>query len=341
MKRAAAVIALSALLLAAQVAAPASACGCGGPAPEPGTQVSVDRETALVRWNGSLEEILMQLDMRADTGETGLVVPTPTPAKVTSGDAATFAALEAQLVPETVVEWDWWGGGISLGAGAAPEAGGAPTVLDRVQLGPIEATTLAASDATGLTTWLDANGYALSPALEAELGPYVDMGWSFVALKLTSTADFDGALDPIRFSFATDSLVYPLRMSHAADSPQTVRLYVLGDHRATITGTDGALAITPVTSWAGKATDPVLTALGTYLTAVDFYFADPGSQISDDLAIVDAPNDDPIAPVVYVTRVATVLGIPVGPLLVVGVLLLLVVGVIVAARLRRNRAPGS
>ncbi|MEP6478645.1 MAG: DUF2330 domain-containing protein [Rhodoglobus sp.] len=338
MKRAAAVIALSALVLAAQAAAPASACGCGGPAPQPGTQVSVDRESALVRWNGSLEEILMQLDMRGDTGETGLVVPTPTPAKVTSGDASTFVALEAQLVPETVVEWDWWGGGISLGAGAAPEGGGAPTVLDRVQLGPIEATTLAAADATGLTTWLDENGYALSPALEAELGPYVDMGWSFVALKLTSTADFDGALDPIRFSFASDSLVYPLRMSHAAKTAQTVRLYVLGDHRTTITGTDGALAITPVTFWAGRTTDPTLMALGKYLTAVDLYFADPASQITDDLAIDDASNDDAIAPTVYVTRVATVLGIPVGPLVVVGALLLLVVGIVIAVRVRRNRA---
>lgn len=334
MKRAAAVIALSALLLAAQAAAPASACGCGGPAPEPGTQVDVDRETALVRWNGSVEEILMQLDMRADTGETGLVVPTPTPAKVSSGDPATFVALEAQLVPETVVEWDWWGG-ISLGAGAAPEGGSAPTVLDRVQLGPIEATTLAASDATGLTTWLDENGYALSPALEAELGPYIALGWSFVALKITSTADFDGALDPIRFSFATDSLVYPLRMSHAADTSQTVRLYVLGDHRVSITGTEGSLAITPATTWAGKTTDPSLVGLGAYLTAVDLYFADP-TQITDDLAIVDAPNDDPIAPTVYVTKVATVVGIPVGPLLVVSVLVLAVV-IIGVARARRTR----
>src|SRR5690606_29712874 len=109
--------------------------------------------------------------------------------------------------------YDWWSvpgdGGAS--AGSAP-----PEVLERVQLGPVEAVTLAASDASGLADWLDGNGFALSPEVAALLDGYVERGWFFVALRLTGDAPLDGGLDPLRFRFESDSLVYPLELSRAA-----------------------------------------------------------------------------------------------------------------------------
>lgn len=334
MKRAAAIAVTTLILVFGQAALPASACACGGPAPLPGTEVNVDRETAIVRWDGDHEEIVMQLDMRADTGETGLVIPTPTPATVSAGDGAVFEALLAEIAPETVVVWDWWGGAAGGGDGGA---GAPPTVLDHVQLGPIEATTLAATDTIGLQDWLDSNGYELSPSIAAELGPYVDEGWSFVALKLSSETPFNGELDPIRLVFDSDSLVYPMRMSRAAYSPQTVRLYLLGDHRAEVTNLRDDVGIQASTAWASRVEDPALAGLGEFLTVVDLFFDDPATQITSDLEIADAVADEPIIPTITETRLATVLGIPLGPVLV-GLLAIVPFMVVLVVRRRRGAA---
>ena len=327
----------TALLVGLQVATPALACACGAPAPVPGTEVDVNRETAIVRWDGDSEEIVMQLDMISDAGETGLVVPTPNPATVTAGETQTFDDILAEIEPRVQTEYDWWGANPFEGPGAGGADGSAPQVLDQVQLGPIEATTLAASDSQGLSDWLDENGYALSPAVSAELEPYVSDGWSFVAIKLTGDVPFDGELDPIRFTFDSDSLVYPMRMSRAADSEQNVRLYVFDDHRADVTGTDGALAIEPEVYWAAPVENADLASLGAFLTVVDLSWDDPSTQITGDLAINPASSDETVIATTTSVEVVKFLGIPLGPFLIFLLVLVLIVGVILVGIVRRSR----
>lgn len=236
---AAAVGAVALVLAPVAPVAPAAACGCGAPAPIDGETVGVGSERAIVSWAGGRERIDMSLGMWGGASESGLIVPTPSPATVTLGDAADFVALESAVRPETVVDDDWWGGiGFGSGDGAA---GGAPLVLDQVQLGPVQATTLAADDAAGLRAWLDAGGYAIRPEIATLLDDYVARGWYFVALRLTGDAPLDGDLDPLVFEFDSDALVYPLLLSRAALEPQTVRLWVFADHRmlASPLGDDG------------------------------------------------------------------------------------------------------
>src|SRR5688572_3809954 len=57
---------VAALFLALQVVAPASACACGAPAPRPGQDVIVDKEHAILSWDGSEERIELLLDMLTD-----------------------------------------------------------------------------------------------------------------------------------------------------------------------------------------------------------------------------------------------------------------------------------
>ncbi len=343
MRRAAALVAATTLLLALQVAAPAAACACGGAAPPiDGGDVSVDREIAMVRWDahpegGGLEEIVMQLAITGDTGNTGLVVPTPNPATVTLADAQLIDDIVESIEPEVIVEYDWWG---SLGAGSdggAPGTG-APVILSQVQLGPLEATTLAADDAAGLQVWLDENGYALPEAVSAQLAPYVEEGWSFVALKLTSDEPFDGALDPIRFTFESDELVYPMRMSAAATSEQSVRLYVFDDHQAEIRDGTGALLDEQRVVWAGPVTHPALTEFGSYLTAIELSFWDPASQITSDLHVAQAYSDEPVNMTRHETQVVAFGGIPLGWLIVTVSVFLFLVAVAVLALVLGKRA---
>lgn len=337
MKRFLAVLPVAAILIGLQVAAPASACACGAPAPKPGQDVIVDKELAILSWDGDQERIELLLDMLTASDDVGLIFPTPAPATVTAGDRDTFAKIEDAIAPKETVVDDWWGGNGGDGA----TAGGPPTVLDQVQLGPVQATTLKADDATGLGDWLDENGYGIRPEIADGLTEYVDKGWYFVALKLTSDAPLDGMLDPVRFTFDSDQLVYPMALSKKADSVQQARLYVVQDHRARIAGLDDPSATIPQesTAWAGPAPDAA-AGLGAYLTVIDLYFPNPSTQIPGDLVVVQSGDDEPLQPTYEVTRPVTVFGIPFGVVLIVGaaaaLLVLFALGSIVVRRFGRS-----
>jgi hypothetical protein len=292
--------------------APAAACACGGVAPSPGSEVAVGEEHAIVSWQDGVEQIDLLLAVLSSDSEAGLVFPTPSPATVTFGDRADFEAIDRVTTPERVEEYDWWS---FRGMGDGATAGAPPEVLDVVQLGPIEATTLAASDATGLQTWLADNDYALSPAVTDLLGAYVERGWYFVALKLTGDAPLDGGLDPLRFTFETDQLVYPLELSRAATSPQTVRLFVFADHRQRVAFAGASTPAASFTSWAAPVTGTEVGDFGAYLTVVELYFSEPGSQILGDLEFADTLSDETAGTQYTVVVPVGLFGIPLGWLL--------------------------
>lgn len=327
---------LAASLTAIGIATPAAACACGAPTPPDGMRVSVGQEHALVTFDGTTERIDMVLDMLADGADTGLVVPTPTPATVSLGEASIFDALDEQTAPVVETVEDWWG---SMGDGSS--AGGAPEVLSEVDLGPIQAVTLAASDAAGLQNWLAANGYAIDPAVQSLFADYIARGWSFAALKLTGEEPLDGALDPVRFEFATTEMVYPLLLSQAATQPQTVRLYLFGDDAMQAAFPDGTVAGS--VTWAGEVDVPSLMPLGGYLTVIEAYFSEPATQITGDLTISSTGERRDYVPVETRTKYVQIGGLPLGVAIAAvaalfGLMLLIViVGGLVHRRAEKRR----
>jgi hypothetical protein len=308
-------IAVAALALGLTLApvAPAGACACGGVAPSPGSEVAVGEARAIISWQGGIEQIDLLLGVVSTEAETGLIFPTPSPATVSLGDRADFDAIDRVTTPERIEEYDWWSFR-SPGDGAS--AGAAPTVLDVVQLGPIEAVTLAASDSAGLETWLTDNDFALSPEVTALLDGYIERGWFFVALRLTGDAPLEGGLDPLRFRFETDELVYPLELSRAATSPQTVRLFVFGDHRQRVSFVGAGTPSASFTSWAAPVSDTEVAAFGAFLTVFELYFADPSSQILGDLEFADTLSDDVTGTEYRVSVPVEFVGIPLGWIIV-------------------------
>jgi hypothetical protein len=316
--RALAALALAAGLAAAPIA-PASACACGGVAPSPGSEVAVGEERAIISWQDGVEQIDLLLGVLSTDAETGLIFPTPTPATVSLGDRADFEAIGRVTTPERIEVYDWWS---FESAGDGGSAGAPPTVLEVVQLGPIEAVTLAASDTAGLQSWLADNDFALAPAVEALLDGYVERGWFFVALRLTGDAPLDGGLDPLRFRFESDQLVYPLELSRAATTPQTVRLFVFADHRQRVAFVGAGAPSSSFTSWAAPVAGTEVEAFGDYLTVVELFFAEPGTQILGDLEFADALSDEPYGTEYRATVVVDFFGMPLGWIIV----LLAVVG---------------
>lgn len=338
-------------ILGVVVAPPARACACGGFVAGDGERVAANAEYAVLTWDGTTERLLLSMNTLTSASDAALLLPTPAPAEAALAESTVFTELNELTKPETVVRYRWWPdlGGAETG-GAPGSAGGAPvTVLETKQLGDLEVTTLAATDAQALTDWLNRHGYAMRDDLAAALTPYVTDGWYYTAIRLrTDAADLSGALQPLDLTFATDELVYPMRLSAAADSSQFVRTYVFAEHRMERTdpsAENGRLQV----RFAGRVdpaalTSPALVSIASqrpYLTAFDQYFFDPGEQIVSDFTFGRAATDDPYRERTYVVRMRTILGIPAGPALVgLGVLTLnlVVVGALLLLRRRRTVA---
>ena len=117
---------------------------------------------------------------------------------------------------------------------AGAPGGAGVNVLDRQRIGPFDVTRLAADDPAALAKWLADNGFPHPDGLDENLAAYVEDRWEIVAIQLVPAADSEsltGDLQPLRLSFRSDSVVYPMRLSRSATTPQTVDLYVLADHR--------------------------------------------------------------------------------------------------------------
>ena len=279
------------------LAMPPHAYACGAAIAPYGAQATMNRELALLHWDGTTETIVMQPALDASSNNVALVVPTPMPAAVASVDKATLTELNEISAPQ-IKRRPHWTVRLGVGNSAPKEAPGAPLVVSQVDLGPLEATTLVGGDLEGLRNWLADNNYAIQPEVSDALGPYVQDRWSFVAMRLTSKAPIVGGLDPVRLIFRSPQMMYPMRLSVAAPSPQRITIFTLADHRQQRVDAD-AHTQSIDTQYAGRISgrlqNPVLSELagsrGTYLTKIAVEIADP-SRITSDFAFGDAPNDD-------------------------------------------------
>jgi hypothetical protein len=146
--------------------------------------------------------------------------------------------------------------------------------------------------------------------------------------------------------FASDRLVYPMRMSAQATTPQSAVIYTLGAHRMQRSDPDVAaqsIEIEYAGSLAGRSTDPTLAELsrgGDYLTRSSVRIVDP-STITSDFEFVPAATDEPFQRVLYRHEYSDIT-----PYVIVGGMLALALGIgvavmVVLVRRRLRRLSGA
>ena len=211
------------------VASPAWACGCGAYVPDnPGSSVADER--ALIAWDGTTEDILMSLSVTGSSDRAAWVMPVPSAGSRQPRRHRGVRRISARLTAPRIEYRDSWWPTIPwlVWAGAASDTAGAPAgavnVLGRQRLGPFDVTRLAADDPTALANWLRDNGFPHPDGLDDNLAPYVADGWEIVAIQLVPAetgGSLSGALQPLRLSFASDTVVYPMRLSRSATMSQS------------------------------------------------------------------------------------------------------------------------
>ena len=306
---------------------PAWACACGGYLPDAESRARAYGENALVRFDGKREEIVLSMAVHGTSKKAAWIMPVPAAAEVSLGDEYTFFGLEAVTAPKVVVRKTYWpfrdlgiADGRSDSAGAAP---GSVDVRQQMTLGPFQVARLGGTSASAVTNWLRVNGYVVPETLATNLTPYITEKWEIVAVKLApknAGASLSGSTPPLRLSFASSRIVYPMRLSKGATTEQTVTVYVASDHRVDASQLPDP-SVQPKLLYAGRVTGRLeLTGSHNYLTAYTVSYADP-SRITNDFGFTQAATDDEFQRITYVTEndgLLSTIGVVVGVLLLIG-----------------------
>ena len=215
------------LALTAALAAPVPAAACGGCfSPPTAVQVVTDHRMVLslsrertvlwdqFRYTGRPEEFSWILPIRngpsvvveaaenvfltaMDDVSAPLVNPPPSRfrCQVSSGGGCGFSSRPA------------------LPSMAADDGSGRPTVnvYNSTVVGPYQVTTLGGTDPMALRNWLQANGYAVPPAVAPILDFYVEQRMDFVAVRLRPGAEVT-QMQPLRIVMPGYVPTLPLRM---------------------------------------------------------------------------------------------------------------------------------
>ncbi len=155
------------------------------------------------------------------------VVPLPSQPKVSAVEGDIFAEL-SEYTPRRS-RWD---------AFTHFRAAGMPTseveVVERKKVGVYDVAVLSASDSGALLRWLQQNGFAFPDKARPVLSDYIKRKWTFVALRIHPDEEKlwverslnKGTLIPLKFSFSSPEVVYPLKISSLNKGETEVLLYV-------------------------------------------------------------------------------------------------------------------
>lgn len=351
---------------------PAAACACGAFI-DPADQRSgadVLEETTVLSLQDGVETIVMGLQLDGARTGSALLVPTPAVPEVTAGQSGTLREMALATAPREVVEYTIWGENPFLVGAGAPGDGGSTqgppvTVHEQKRVGSFEIAVLG-GEAAPVRQWLQENGYALPEEIGALLDPYAEEDWTFTAVRYAADAELDGDVEPLRFDFPAETLVYPMRFSQAARAHQQVHVFVIGEvpYSRTDQPTGEQYTERP---WIGDPqhhgwtwSDQTLRELtgadlptgdGRRSVVTEFTISGEPATFTTDLAFAEDPEAATVIPTYTRTEVVAVAGIPVGYLLVAMGLttalavLAAVLTVVLAsrsgARLRTARGPAA
>jgi len=196
-------------------------------------------QRAIIYFEDGREVLLLQVKYEGPAEDFAWIVPLPCRPEVTAIDADKSPFAEMSIYTQWRRGW-----GYRRREKAEPGMQDQVTVLERKTVGVYDIAVLAASKAGALNTWLNANGYAFPQNRNDVLAHYTGKKWVYVAMRIDRDALESsevkklktGRLQPIRFSFETKEMVYPLKISSVNAGETEVLLYLLANAPMVVKG---------------------------------------------------------------------------------------------------------
>ena len=223
-------------------------------------------QKAFITWDpeAKVESFTVQPKFEGNAADFGMVIPTPGRPRLDEmprdffKELAVFTILKQREQPQSHLPLFNGFGGLGGGLGALGGFGGgmlgklagvgalrqpAVTVLESGLVGALDYKVLTADRANDLYTWLKENKYHYGGD-EATLDFYVKKGWVFTVMKIDTMqmrrrpdGTYEGEVTPTRFQFASDKLVYPLKITQLSVKEGTDALfYVQAPYKVDLPG---------------------------------------------------------------------------------------------------------
>jgi hypothetical protein len=217
-------------------------------------------QKAFLTWDPQegIESFTVQPKFEGNALDFGMVIPTPSRPRLDEmprdffKELAVFTMLKKREYPQSKLLPQ-----PPLGAAGAGRTGimyfGSTSALNRVQnsvrvleagiVGTLDYKIIVADQADDLFTWLKEHKYNYAGD-EATLDFYIQKKWFFTVMKIDTmqmkrNADgtFAGEVSPTRFQFASDKLIYPLRITRLSVKDKTEALfYVQAPYKVDLPG---------------------------------------------------------------------------------------------------------
>ncbi|MBU0707752.1 DUF2330 domain-containing protein [Patescibacteria group bacterium] len=176
-------------------------------------------QKAVIFYEDGVEIMVVSISFEGDADDFGWLIPVPSQPTVAKSSDELFVSLQD-------ITTEYYDGGFSSSyheGVLSDDIKSSVTIIETQNIDYYEVTTLQASDSDALSGWLEENEYNFPSGASSVLTDYIDNSWYFVAMKinaqeLNSLAEQDlmtGHATPIEIKFASDKIVYPLKISGA------------------------------------------------------------------------------------------------------------------------------
>ena len=317
---------LRAFLALLIVLSPQAALACGAFVSDSG-RVELTGIEGLVRWDGTTESLLVSVSFQTDDAKVGWLMPLPAAPEIEESDRTLIDEAIAITTPPQQP-------GSDEGEGAgAPQVGGAPgvDVIGRETIGGLRFVTLTGGSAGDVGVWMRRHAFGFHDRQELVLQSYLDRDWVVVAARVAPGKAPVPSLLPVRFTFDSPELVYPLAMAGSSHSDiyLAMTLFVLTPFRpASTTYPESIVEPRPnlapplpgddlelrYTAPLGGNAQRMEATPGTWLTRYEGLF--PVDTLTEDLVLERAGEQDPVVfasaddedgILVWVTRIGVVI----------------------------------
>jgi hypothetical protein len=245
-------LALGALTLLAVIPPPADSACCYVAAKD--KDILQPAQKVFITWDPAekVETFTVQPKFEGNALDFGMIIPTPAKPKLDEmprdffKELAVFTILkkrehpESKLLPQPPTLLFSAAGAVPTDAARTADPGRPSTVkvLEAGVVGSLDYKIIEAGRADDLFAWLKDNKYTY-PGDEATLDFYVKKKWFFTVMKIDTkqmkkdkSGAFLGELTPTRFQFASEKLVYPLKITQVSVKDHTEALfYVQAPHK--------------------------------------------------------------------------------------------------------------
>ncbi|MEK7467604.1 MAG: DUF2330 domain-containing protein [Planctomycetota bacterium] len=237
-------------LVAARVALPkADAACCYFAAQE--KDINQPGQKAFVTWDPDrkVESFTVQPKFEGNAVDFGMVIPTPAQPKLDEMPRDFFKDLAIYTILMPLPQPIWVDlvarpmedGGAPYPAGAAaggdflqgdqPRKDHGVKVLEAGVVGSLDYKIIVAEQANGLFDWLKENNYVYSGD-QTTLDFYIRKKWFFTVMKIDpkqmkrgAKGEYSGEVTPTRFTFASESCIYPLKITQISVKDKTDALF--------------------------------------------------------------------------------------------------------------------